>query len=262
MDSPQWKWVASNHPEFEEDARNLHLGLCADGVNPFAQKRSIMSVWPIVIFNYNIPPWLTSKKFFIMLSLLVPGPDSVTGDNIDVFLAPLIEELSMLWMEGVHCHDAGRWRGETHFVLKAILLWCMHDYPAYGMMAGVTNKGYRGCPKCGVSTCGRYSHSLRKIVYGECHRRWLPPNHPWRTDVTIFPNVELQAPPIDMAADDHVRWAYLREEYIQHGGVLDGEADPVSCSGVKRLPSLFSLPYWRVMYSILGPHFELLNKDV
>lgn len=46
-----------------------------------------------MLLNYNIPPWLTIKNFFIMLSLLIPGPDVVTANRIDVFLSPLIEEL-------------------------------------------------------------------------------------------------------------------------------------------------------------------------
>lgn len=53
MDSPQWKWIATHHADFEDDAKNLHLGLCADGVNPFAHKKSIVFVRPILIFNYN-----------------------------------------------------------------------------------------------------------------------------------------------------------------------------------------------------------------
>ena len=32
-----------------------------------------------------------------MLVLLIPGKESVTSDNIDAYLAPLIEELLQLW---------------------------------------------------------------------------------------------------------------------------------------------------------------------
>ena len=35
--------------------------------------------------------------FFFMLALLVPGKESVTLENIDVYLVPLIEELQELW---------------------------------------------------------------------------------------------------------------------------------------------------------------------
>ena len=40
------------------------------------------------------------KKKYLMLPLLISGPKQ-PGNDIDVFLAPLIEELQMLWKEGM-----------------------------------------------------------------------------------------------------------------------------------------------------------------
>lgn len=34
FDSLQWEHIREKHAEFEADSRNIHLGLCADGVNP------------------------------------------------------------------------------------------------------------------------------------------------------------------------------------------------------------------------------------
>jgi hypothetical protein len=62
-DSVQWRHVKDTHVEFAADSRNIHLGLCADGVNPYSQKRSTHSSCPVFLLNYNIPPWLTIKKF-------------------------------------------------------------------------------------------------------------------------------------------------------------------------------------------------------
>lgn len=246
FDSPQWDHVRTQHAEFESEKRNLHLGICADGINPHSQKRSTHSVTPVMLLNYNIPPWLTSKKFFIMLSLLIPGPDATTGDHIDTYLSPLIEELKELWSEGVRCNDAARWRGEATFTLRAILLWCIHDFPAYAMMAGTSNKGFCACPVCGPNTPSRYSSHLSKVVYGGSCRRWLPMAHPFRHDVNVFQTEELQGEPEKMTAASHIRWAFLRAEYTRFGGRLGGEGDPMFSSGVKRLPILYSLPYWKV----------------
>ena len=135
FDSPQWEHIRGRHSDFEAASRNIHLGLCADGVNPHSQKRSTHSLCPVLLLNYNISPWLTIKKFFIMLGLLIPGPDAITADHIDVFMCPLIEELKELWEEGVRCYDAARWRGEARFTLRAMLMWCIHDFPAYAMLA-------------------------------------------------------------------------------------------------------------------------------
>ena len=245
-DTPQWQHVKDQHGDFSADSRNIHLGLCADGVNPYSQKRSTHSLCPVFMLNYNIPPWLTIKKFFIMLSLLIPGPEAITAAHFDVFLCPLVEELSELWREGVLCHDAARWRGEATFTLRAILLWCIADFPAYAMMAGTSNKGYCACPVCGPGTPSRYSEHLSKVVYGGSHRRWLPPNHPFRRDASVFLSEELEGEPTRMDARSHIRWAFMRAEYARYGGRLAAEGDPMLCSGVKRLPALFKLPYWRV----------------
>ena len=249
FDSPQWDHIRARHAGFEADSRNIHLGLCADGLNPHSQKRSTHSLCPVLLLNYNIPPWLTIKNFFIMLGLLIPGPDAITADRIDVFLSPLIEELKQLWEEGVICYDAARWRGEVRFTLRAILMWCIHDFPAYAMLAGTTNKGYCACPVCGPNTPSRYSDHLSKVVYGGKHRRWLPADHPFRFDVSVFSSEEVECAPGAMDAASHIRWAYMRAEYARFGGRLGGEGDPVLQSGVKRLPMLYTLPYWKVHHS-------------
>ena len=246
VDSPQWEHIRGKHADFERDSRNIHLGLCADGVNPHSQKRSSHSLCPVMLINYNIPPWLTIKNFFIMLGLLIPGPDAVTAANIDVYLSPLIEELKQLWELGINCYDAARWHGEARFTLRAMLLWCVHDFPCYSMLAGTTNKGYCACPICGPNTPSRFSEPLSKVVYGGRHRRWLPAKHPFRYDVAVFGTEEHELEPARMDASTHVRWAFMRADYARFGGRLGGEGDPVLCSGVKRMPILFTLPYWKV----------------
>ena len=41
----------------------------------------------------------------MMLSLLISGPRQPVND-IDVYLAPLLDDLKMLWEEGVESYDA------------------------------------------------------------------------------------------------------------------------------------------------------------
>jgi hypothetical protein len=75
-----------------------------DGVNPFNNQSTTWSTWPVIISNYNLTPWLTTKKFFLVLVLLIPRKESVNNDNIDVYLIPLVEELQELW-KGVDVWD-------------------------------------------------------------------------------------------------------------------------------------------------------------
>ena len=67
-----------------------------DGVNPFGLRSSLLwRTWPVVLVNYNIPSWLAIKKGHLLLSLILPRKHKVK--NMDVYLAPLIDELLVLW---------------------------------------------------------------------------------------------------------------------------------------------------------------------
>ncbi|XP_074266804.1 uncharacterized protein LOC141590091 [Silene latifolia] len=98
-DSPQWRKIDRTFPEFGSEPRNLRLGLCTDGINPFGTLSTQHSCWPVMLVIYNIPPWLTTKSKYIMLTLLISGPKQ-PGNDIDVYLAPLIEDLKLLWNVG------------------------------------------------------------------------------------------------------------------------------------------------------------------
>ncbi|MCO5556418.1 hypothetical protein L7F22_009967 [Adiantum nelumboides] len=128
-DSPAWKHIETKWPWFEREPRHLRLGLGTDGVNPFGLRSTKWSAWPVVLVNYNIPPWLSIKKGHLMLSLLIPGKRKVK--DMSVYLAPLIEELQDLWI-GIKVVDNSRKGRRKVFNARAILMWTMHDYPGYG----------------------------------------------------------------------------------------------------------------------------------
>ncbi|XP_060202613.1 uncharacterized protein LOC132631031 [Lycium barbarum] len=92
-DSEAWKTLDNRYSEFASDPRNVRLGLASNGFNPFGTMRSVYSTWPVILMPYNLPPWLCMKQEFFILSMLIPGPKG-PGNNIDVFLEPLIEELN------------------------------------------------------------------------------------------------------------------------------------------------------------------------
>ncbi len=96
-DGKAWAHINATWPKFAADPRHIRLGLATDGLNPFGEKSSSWSTWPVMFFNYNLPPWLVTKRFFVILSLIIPGPESVKVANFDVYLEPVIEELEELW---------------------------------------------------------------------------------------------------------------------------------------------------------------------
>ena len=77
------------------DPRNLRFGLSSDGFNPFKDLSSRYSCWPVILVTYNLPPWLCMVREILMLTLLIPGPKQ-PGNDIDVYLEPLVEDLNEL----------------------------------------------------------------------------------------------------------------------------------------------------------------------
>ncbi|XP_056858747.1 uncharacterized protein LOC108850550 [Raphanus sativus] len=175
VDSVTWDQMNAKYPTFAAEERNIRLGLSTDGFNPFNMKNTMYSCWPVLLVNYNLPPDLCMKKENIMLSLLIPGPQQ-PGNSLDVYLEPLIEDLNHLWSIGELVYDAVT---RSTFTLRAMLLWTISDFPAYGNLAGCKVKGRMGCPLCGKNTDSMWLKFSRKHVY-MCHRKGLPPAHRFR----------------------------------------------------------------------------------
>jgi hypothetical protein len=78
------------------------LGLAIDGVCPFSFLKSNYSVCPVGLIVYNIPPWMSVRKENLMLTLIVIGKHQVK--NMDVYIAPFIDEMQLLW-KGIRMYD-------------------------------------------------------------------------------------------------------------------------------------------------------------
>ena len=175
-DSLAWKRVDLKWPSFGEENRNLRLGLATDGINPHTSLSSKYSCWPVMLVIYNLAPWLCMKRKFTLLTMLISGPKQ-PGNDIDVYLAPLIDDLKTLWEDGVTVYDAHR---QEEFNLRAVLLWTINDFPAYGNLSGFSVKGYKACPICAENTTSEYLKYSRKVCYMG-HRKFLPGTHKLRT---------------------------------------------------------------------------------
>jgi hypothetical protein len=168
--SKAWKHFHENvDPMFQHDAKNVHFALVADGINPFKLTRSTWSTWPIVLLNYNLPPWLSTKKFFLMLCLLILDKQSVTSKCFDVYMEPLVEELLELW-SGAPTFDIIEEEGLRNFMLRAMLIWTIHDFPGYGTVGRFAHQGFSACPWYGKALGIEHSTELGKQTYGGCRR--------------------------------------------------------------------------------------------
>ena len=139
-DSKAWGVITYHWPNFSEEHQNVRLGLALDGIDPFGDRSSTWSTWPVLLLNYNLPPWLTTKKFFVMLTLLILEKESVRNENIDIYMEPLMEELEELWI-GVQAHDVSKSLADRAFNICAMLIWTIHDFPALGVNCRSNCKG-------------------------------------------------------------------------------------------------------------------------
>jgi hypothetical protein len=141
-DSETWKHFNSVH--FLAESRNVRLGLCTDGFNPFGSFAASYSCWPVILMLYNLPPVMCVRSEFMFLSTVIPDPSSL-GWNIDVCLWPLIDDLTQLWSSRALTYDISR---KQFFVMRAALMLTMNDFPAYGMVSGWSTHGKLACPYC------------------------------------------------------------------------------------------------------------------
>jgi hypothetical protein len=85
------KWPS----KFKDEPCSIRFGLAIDEVYPCSFLSSNYSVWLVGLIVYNIPPWMSVIKQHLMLTLIVPGKQQVK--NMDVYIAPFIDEMKILW---------------------------------------------------------------------------------------------------------------------------------------------------------------------
>ncbi|KAL8128020.1 hypothetical protein AgCh_014813 [Apium graveolens] len=111
----------------------------------------------------------------LMLTLLIPGPKEA-GNNIDVYLQPLIEDLKLLWDQGEKMYDA---YSQTYFNLRAMIFCTISDFPGYGNLSGYMIKGAKACSIYEDATIDLRLKNCKKNVYMG-HHTFLPLTHPYR----------------------------------------------------------------------------------
>jgi len=74
-----------------------------------------------------------------MMSMMIADPRQV-GNDIDVYLAPLIEDLRRLWVEGVDVYDGN---AQETFRLHVLVFCTINDFPTYENLSGYSVKNIR-----------------------------------------------------------------------------------------------------------------------
>nr|XP_027120117.1 uncharacterized protein LOC113737066 [Coffea arabica] len=218
--------------EFAKDCRNVRLGLASDGFN-----LADSPAWQT--FDHLHPKFAQDcrNQPYFMLSLLIPGPSS-PGNNIDVYLQPLVKELTELWDFGIQTYDASQ---KENLQLHAALLWTISDFPGYTMLSGWSTKGEYACPVCHKFTYARrLTHSFKYCYMG--HRRFLDSKYKFRKQVQFFDGTEEygKQPPLqtgDMIVSE------LGDLQIKFEKLVKG--NPNLPFNWKKRNIFFDLPYWK-----------------
>jgi hypothetical protein len=114
----------------------------ADGFGPF--KCCIKTAWPIILFNYNLPPEEWFLKQNIISIGVIPGPKKPC--DFDSFLQPLVQELLQLEI-GVSAFDAIT---KVVFLLHAYLIVVFGDILAISII--IHMKGHNTISPCHMCT--------------------------------------------------------------------------------------------------------------
>lgn len=120
------------------DSRDIALGLSLDGFAPFKKRRS--TTWPLIVFNYNLPPEIRFHFKHTLCLGVIPGPKKPA--DADSFLWPFIQEMLRLAI-GVRAYDILL---SKLFALRAFLIVVFGDIPAISMIMRM--KGHNAISPC------------------------------------------------------------------------------------------------------------------
>ena len=216
--------------KYLEDDRDFALGLSTDGFAPF--KRRTKTAWPLILFNYNLPPDIRTHLENILGLGVVPGPKKPV--DFDSFLWPFVQEMLRLSV-GVHGYDV---LSDSFFALRAYLIRVFGDIPAISMIMRM--KGHNG--SCPCRMCSIYAV---RIPDTRATTHYVPLdrcNHP---DVIVDSEAIHTYDPAALPKRSHDEFmAQAREvQYAPSGAESDRLAKKYGIKGIPVLSALSSLTF-------------------
>ena len=249
-DSPGWKHFNAMHPTFAAKNRNVRLGLCTDGFQPFGKSRSQYSSWPVILTPYNLPPEMCIKEQYMFRIVIVLGPRN-PKDKLDAYLQPLISKLQALWKIGVETYDISR---KQNFMLRATLLWTISDFPAYSMISGWSTSSRLACSYCMDESDAFTLHNGKEqtwfdnhIKLLDNHIKLLPLDHPARRNKYAFRKnrmVTYPPPKIRSSVDLLGEIDALGLKKATEIGANDANVPVSKLTEWKKKSIFWDLPYW------------------
>ncbi|QRW10091.1 Transposase family Tnp2 protein [Ceratobasidium sp. AG-Ba] len=216
---------------------DIALGLSTDGFGPFKSRKQ--TCWPLVAFNYNLPPSIRHRLENLICLGVIPGPNS--PKELHTFLASLIDELEEL-AHGVAMYNTVH---DRPFCLRGYLLACFGDMPATAKL--MCMKGHNGkypCRACNI--VGIRANRLKDLdKLGNTH--YAPLSRPFAQEN----EGPAQYNPLDLPLRTHV-------EFVTDAAYVDGAKDNAQESqrstrtGINRISALAALS--SLDFPTLFPH--------
>ncbi|PPQ81548.1 hypothetical protein CVT24_000065 [Panaeolus cyanescens] len=213
------KMVPSSNPPipFFSDPRDVALGISTDGFGPFEHRDK--TCWPIILFNYNLPPDIRFQKQYCINVGTIPGPKKPW--DVDSFLFALMEELVRLEI-GIEAFDS---LTLTFFDFHCYVILGFGDIPAMSLILHM--KGQNGlvpCRLCDIQAI----RGASKIHYVPLNRENFRKANPAKYDPAKLP----------MRTHDD----FIRKAKEVDAAVTIAEEDRLSKKyGIKGLPILSNL---------------------
>jgi len=155
--------------KYFSDACDIALGLSLDGVAPFKSRKQ--TAWPIILFNFNLPPEICTHLEHILCYEVIPGPKSVK--DINSFLWPLYNKLVDL-TKGIKTPDL---QSHEFFQLHAYLLLAFGDIPAISkLMSMQGHNGYSPCRLCEIKGVKKPGSKVHYVPLHQVNSPYNPHN--------------------------------------------------------------------------------------
>ena len=217
--------------------------MSTDGFCPF--KRRNKSAWPLILFNYNLPP----EERFHKKNIISLGSIPKKPLDLDSFLWPLVQELLQLEV-GVEAFDALL---RMIFILHAYLIVIFGDIPAVSLIMRM--KGHNAIAPCRMC-------EIRGICKPGTKTHYVP------LDRSFFPGSQDSYNPSALPLRNHA--SFLEQAEIVQSSSTNKDFDTFSTKfGIKGVPLLsalsslsfptsFSYDFMHLIWANLIPNLVLL----
>lgn len=211
---------------FFQQPTDIALGLSTDGFAPFRWRKK--TCWPLILFNYNLPPEVRFHLNNVLSLGVIPGPKKPV--DFDSFLWPCVQELLRLEV-GVHAYDS---LSDEFVALRAFLILVFGDIPAISMVMRMKgHNGFSPCRMCNIH--GIRIPNTRQLTH------YVPLDRSQHPSPGITPVYD----PLNLPPRDHE--SFMRQaqavQFAQTGTESERLAKEYGIKGIPVLAALSSLTF-------------------